>query len=203
MPLVPDAAGVGELVDSAALQAGLEGIWRSGTKLAVASLSWDSLGVPGEPLLGVADLAAPEVESLAAVVKGAMRAGRPSGSRGYLVLGEDGAVGIRRVARLGMCAPMLLNREEMVRRVSEAAGRVGVARYEMVRLYAWVQTDGTVGEVRIEESSGDARVDLAAARVLKEARFDPGRVQGAPVPVWVSFPVRLRPAPPDPSRRRR
>lgn len=202
-PLVPHPAGAGELVDSAALRSAVEDAWLPGARLAVASLSWDSAGVPREPMVASADLPATAVATLAGAVQGAMRGDRPPGTRGYLVLGENGVVGIRRVARLGMCAPALLNRDDMIRRVSEAAGRVGVARYERIRLQARVLADGTVGEVRVDESSGDTRIDLAAARVFQEARFDPGRLQGAPIPVWVAFPVRLRPEPPDPSRRRR
>jgi TonB family protein len=57
----------------------------------------------------------------------------------------------------------------------------------MVRVYS----DGSVGEIRIEKSSGQFEVDSAAARVARSfLRFAPAVTKdGLPVEVWASFPV--------------
>lgn len=192
---------MGEIADSSALQIAVERHWQPGTELAVATLRWDSAGVLAEPRVLSTDLSPAALASMTGALTEAVRERSVAGSAAYLVLGEGGVPGVRRVARLGMCAPLFLNREEMTRAVQAAVRGMSVPRMERIRLLVKVMPDGSAGEIRIDEGTGDAGMDMAAARVFRGAHFDPARIQGIPVEVWAAFPVTLRPAHVPSSRR--
>ena len=52
--------------------------------------------------------------------------------------------------------------------------------------------NGRVGEVRLEKSSGDRRLDESAMREARRWRFVPGRRDGVPVVFWKQVPVTFR-----------
>lgn len=59
-----------------------------------------------------------------------------------------------------------------------------------VLLWVFVTEEGTVGNVRIYESSGYEQLDQAAERVMREtAKFSPALNRDQKVPVWVALPV--------------
>lgn len=59
-----------------------------------------------------------------------------------------------------------------------------------VLLWVFVTESGSVGNVRIYESSGYDQLDQAAERVMREtARFSPALNREQKVPVWVALPV--------------
>jgi periplasmic protein TonB len=60
----------------------------------------------------------------------------------------------------------------------------------VVKLEAVVESDGTVGEVRVTRSlDRKFGLDDAAINSLKQYRFTPGTKNGVPVPVLLSFEV--------------
>jgi TonB family protein len=59
-----------------------------------------------------------------------------------------------------------------------------------VLLWVFVTEGGTVGNVRIQESSGYEQLDQAAEKVLREsATFSPALNRDQRVPVWIALPV--------------
>ena len=88
-------------------------------------------------------------------------------------------------------APTITNKQEVVRAMQEAyppllrdAGIGGA-----VRIYFFIQADGSVGGFQIDESSGHAAIDDAALRVADVYKFSPAKNQEEMVGVWVSFPI--------------
>jgi periplasmic protein TonB len=55
-----------------------------------------------------------------------------------------------------------------------------------------VLENGRVGDVRLERSSGYARLDEAAMREARRWRLLPGTRDGAPVAMWKQVPIRFR-----------
>jgi TonB family protein len=58
-----------------------------------------------------------------------------------------------------------------------------------VLLRVLVAIDGSPAEVRIERSSGDARLDAAAQNKVRDWRFNPARREGQAIAGWVQVPV--------------
>lgn len=59
-----------------------------------------------------------------------------------------------------------------------------------VTLWVFVTEDGSVGNVRVHQSSGNAQLDQAAEKVMLEAaQFSPALNREQAVPVWVALPV--------------
>lgn len=71
----------------------------------------------------------------------------------------------------------------------EAARRAGIRG--VVSVNAHVQTDGSVGEVRVIRSIPE--LDRAAIDCAKKWRFKPALSAGRPVAVWVGIPIRFEP----------
>lgn len=88
--------------------------------------------------------------------------------------------------------PELSNRTEFARALERAypamlkdAGIGG-----RVLLWVFVTEQGTVGNVRVYESSGQPQLDAAAEKVMREAaKFRPALNREQRVPVWVALPV--------------
>jgi len=88
-------------------------------------------------------------------------------------------------------APSITNREEVVAamireyppllRDAGIGGRVGV--------YFFINQDGRVEQVRLDESSGHPALDEAALNVGGAYQFTPAMNGELPTPVWVSFPI--------------
>lgn len=88
-------------------------------------------------------------------------------------------------------APRIVNREEVVAAMEDEyppllrdAGIGGT-----VSVYFFLDEDGTVRDVRIDESSGHEALDRAALAVADVYRFTPALNRDRPVPVWVLFPI--------------
>ena len=72
----------------------------------------------------------------------------------------------------------------------EAARRKGLEGTSLLRVH--VRDDGSVGEVLIARSAGEASLDEAAVGAVERWRFEPARRGGHPVAVWVTLPIRFR-----------
>ena len=55
----------------------------------------------------------------------------------------------------------------------------------MVKLNLLVDTEGTVKEVRVQESSGSKLLDLSATKAAYATRYTPAMHNGTPVAVWI------------------
>jgi periplasmic protein TonB len=88
-------------------------------------------------------------------------------------------------------APTILNREEVRRAMVDnypallrSAGIGGT-----VRVFFFINENGTVEDYRIQQSSGHAQLDEAALAVAGLYRFSPALNRDKKVPVWVLFPI--------------
>lgn len=61
-----------------------------------------------------------------------------------------------------------------------------------VLLSIYILADGRVGEVRLDRSSGFAKLDESAMREAKRWRFVPGTSDGKPTAMWKQLPVTFR-----------
>lgn len=61
-----------------------------------------------------------------------------------------------------------------------------------VLLSVLILPDGSVGDVRLERSSGHSRLDASALSEAKRWRFHPGTQDGAPIAMWKQLPVTFR-----------
>ena len=91
-------------------------------------------------------------------------------------------------------SPSILNRSEVARAMVDnyppllrSAGIGGT-----VRVYFFINEEGTVEDYRIQESSGHAQLDEAALAVAGLYRFAPALNRDKKVPVWVLFPIEFR-----------
>jgi TonB family protein len=60
-----------------------------------------------------------------------------------------------------------------------------------VKLFVLVQADGTVGDIKIIESSGHKRLDNAAVDTIKTWKFNPATENEIPVSRWYTLPHRF------------
>lgn len=88
-------------------------------------------------------------------------------------------------------APSILNRDEVVRIMNEEyppllreAGIGGT-----VRVFFFIDADGLVEQVRLDQTAGHPALDQAALNVAGAYRFSPAYNGDEAVPVWVSFPI--------------
>lgn len=93
-------------------------------------------------------------------------------------------------------APSILNRDEvvaaMVREYPPLLRDAGIGG--TARIYFFIDKEGAVDQVRLDESSGHEALDTAALNVAGAFRFSPALNDGGPVPVWVSFPITFQPS---------
>ena len=54
-----------------------------------------------------------------------------------------------------------------------------------------VLPSGSVGEVQLAQSAGDASLDQAAQKAVKEWKFKPGLSGSKPIMVWMMVPVKF------------
>ena len=88
-------------------------------------------------------------------------------------------------------APSILNRSEVIRAMEREyppllrdAGIGGT-----VRVYFFIDEEGSVQDFRIDQSSGHQALDDAALSVAGVYRFSAALNRDKVVPVWVSFPI--------------
>ena len=88
-------------------------------------------------------------------------------------------------------APSILNRQEvieaMAREYPPLLRNAGIGG--TIRVYFFIEADGTVGSVQIDQSSGHEGLDAAALSVAEVYQFSPALNRDEAVPVWVSFPI--------------
>lgn len=58
-----------------------------------------------------------------------------------------------------------------------------------VKLQFIVQPDGTASNIEILRSSGHRRLDAAAERSLRQAKFRPGTCRGKPIAMRLTMPI--------------
>jgi TonB family protein len=92
-------------------------------------------------------------------------------------------------------APVIQNRDELAGALRREYSRELREALVTGRTIVWIQIDmeGSVQDVQINVSSGNAQLDEAALRVARVIRFSPALSQGAVVPVWVSIPIQFQP----------
>ena len=88
-------------------------------------------------------------------------------------------------------APEILNRDQVIEAMRanyptllKEAGIGGE-----VRVFFFINEEGTVQSTRIDQSSGHAQLDNAALAVANLYHFSPALNRDMRVPVWVSFPI--------------
>jgi len=91
-------------------------------------------------------------------------------------------------------APSILNRDEvmqaMVKNYPPLLRSAGIGG--TVRVFFYIDQDGTVQDYRIQESSGHSQLDEAALAVAGLYRFSPALNRDKRVPVWVLFPIEFQ-----------
>jgi TonB family protein len=106
-------------------------------------------------------------------------------------------------------SPELRNRQEFVQLLQQSypAELRGAGIGGTAILHVLIDTEGSVRETRVMESTGNPALDDAAQQVMGEARFTPARNRDEVVPVWIQLPVTFRTgeaaARPDPPAERR
>jgi len=186
-------SSLNELVDSAALQSHLESIWEPVEGLVLGRIRIDSTGAMDGVTLRTESVSESQRERLVQAVSSAAldSPGRRDGT--YLFLGDEGGPAVRWLARVQACVPELRNREMLSREIEEAAGQFGISERREVLLRAEVLVSGAVGDVEVQRSSGDSRIDMVAVRLFRTARYTPAMIEGIRVKVWVQFPVVFNP----------
>ena len=106
----------------------------------------------------------------------------------------------RRLTEFRECRPVLLNRAETQRSLVRAARSLDADLRARMSVWLLVETNGTVGDARVHETSGWLDVDRAMLDVMRGTMFSPAQLEGIPVGVWVQIPVNVDvelPPPPD------
>jgi len=184
-----DGRSLNDVLDSTTLLADLQEVWRPQAGLTLARIHYDSVGGL-DTVTVVSQFLADDVQNL--VTPAVLNRAPPTSSPAetvHLFIGNDSGLSPRRVREFRICAPELLNREALARRLISEGSILSLANRTIVRLYTLVQTDGHVSDVRIDQSSSNLGVDAAAVRVMETALFRPGMIEGIATPMWANFPV--------------
>ena len=88
-------------------------------------------------------------------------------------------------------APYVLNRPEVIRAISreypQHLRRAGVTG--TVTVYFFIGANGTVEDIRLDQSSGNVDLDRAALRVAEVYEFGAAYYRVSRVSVWLSLPI--------------
>lgn len=189
----PHEASIEEVVDSAALAAALDDVWRSGAGLTLAIVRYDSLGALGPISTLSATHTSQERDRIAELVEQVSRPEAEAGSRFDLVLGDSRGPAPYRSRPFRACAPEMLNREFIAERLSEESRRLQLPINVQALVAVEVQSDASISDVRLMRGSGDTQADRIALSVARETTWRPGMWEGIPVgPIWGQFPVTFR-----------
>jgi len=71
-----------------------------------------------------------------------------------------------------------------------APRRLGIQGTTLLRVQ--ILSDGSIGDVLVEQSAGHPDLDRAAADAVRAWRFEPARRGKDPVAMWVLLPVEFR-----------
>jgi TonB family protein len=181
------------VLDSARLQRDLEARWGGSGGLTLAGISFDSATDSVSVRVYSESPSESFRASVASKIRGAINDDLSDAPSFRLVVAEGPEPAVRRVEGFRQCAPEVLDERDTERRIEAESERLGVSQRQIVRLELSILADGTVAQVRVVGSSGNTNVDLAAARVLQTARFTPARIEGIPIPVWITLPVTFSP----------
>ena len=192
--LAPHPSPLAELLDSTSLQREVTDLWDSETGLVLAEVPFSSPGAQDSVWVLSASLTGGQGARLQEILERAAPEGGGPEETLYLFIGDENGPGVRRVRRFAACRPSLLRSPQIARRIQTESAGLGLREQHIVVLRMFVQADGSVGEVRINQSSGNSDVDLAAARVFRTASFEPARIEGLIVPVWIQLPVTFIPS---------
>ena len=125
----------------------------------------------------------------------------PPPTRVYFFTKPDGSIGSVLAAKRDISeaptftpfsvAPSITNRMEVVQAMAEAYPPLlrGAGIGGTIRVYFFIEADGSVGGVQLDQSSGYEALDDAALRVASVYQFSPAMLREEAVPVWVSFPI--------------
>ena len=69
-----------------------------------------------------------------------------------------------------------------------------------VQLRIRIETDGRIGDVQVQNSSGNAELDAAAQAAVRDWTFNPARQAGKPVAQWIAVPMTFHVPQPRPDR---
>jgi len=190
--LAPSSAPLGAVVDSILLEQEIARHLPPGSTLTVASLSFEG-GVVDSVRVWSETMSDSAQSQIAASIRGAIVSAPTDSDPVHMLLADTQGPALRRVQELRRCAPVLLRERDTGREIAAEANRLGLQERHVVRIWLFVQEDGTVADVRIDQSSGNTNFDLAAGRVFQSARFTPAQIEGIAVPVWISVPVTFTP----------
>ena len=191
--LTPSPSSVSAVLDSAAVASGLQAVLAARTDLVLATVTAARDDGPRSGQIFAEGLEDSDRTRIREILEASNRLEEGSDERVRLVLRDEAGIRVRRVDRFAQCAPRIRNRPTLQRRIAAEAAGLNIREQMVVRIFAFVGEDGVVGEVRIDESSGDPSVDLAAARVFRGVTFTPAVIEGITAPVWVAFPVTFTP----------
>ena len=146
-------------------------LWDPESGLILATMSYDSTGVQSPVTVYSESLSTAQHGRLQDVLaEAAPRRGDPDDVLRFF-LGDEAGPNVRRVQGFEICRPELLDRNELTGRLQRASGGLRLRGRTTVLLMAHVLTDGSIGEVRVEESSGDFDIDFTAVEVFRTASF--------------------------------
>ena len=92
--------------------------------------------------------------------------------------------------------PSLLNMEEALAMVDEVTARLArEGHYGTTFVWFLVDTESTLRDVRVAQTSGSDEVDQAALGLARKLRFKAARLNGKAVCVWVARPFRFERTP--------
>lgn len=172
-------------LDSAAAVTGAEALGAEGALL--LSMATDSVGRPSRLRVIDSTLPEPVADSLRALLEDAFTGGSEARDlRRRLLVELSGADPIFRLGSSQMCPPNMVNRSQ-ISGFLEAAAKGSGAHYGTATIWMSVDERGTVQKVQLKQSSGDGLVDYIIMGIAGNARFNPGLLDRAPVPMWVSL----------------
>lgn len=191
--LLASVSPLNEVLDSASAHGLVHAFWPPGTGLVVAQMGGVSDGQPDSLRVWSETLTDQQKAELQRIVRSAARE-LPRGTAPVpIFIGDKDGPSLRRLDRLAMCAPVVLNKSVLEDRIAAEAEGLDIEDRSVVQVAVFVARSGLIGEVRVQESSGDVNLDLAAARVFRGVRFKPALVEGMAVPVWAAFPITIAP----------
>lgn len=176
------------VADSAALQDAVQVFWTRETGPTLAAVVYDSTGALDTVRVHTAAAALPVAE----VGRRVAEAARPRADTVgviWVLMGDEAGPRVRRLARIQMCGPEILNRNWISKRLSEEVKRLGLRESLTVGMEVMVHTDGRVSDVRVRESSGNVEADHIAGVISRGISFRPALLEGIPTPVFTRFPV--------------
>lgn len=189
--LEPAAVTVAE-VFSGELASAMEAQWRPSWGRTYATVSPDD-SLAAAAMVYSQGATAPEREAARETLVAHLVQVPPTGERWHLVISEESGVQLRMVRGFESCAPRITNRLQITDAIRDVGRRVGIRDARTLVVMVYVNVDGGVDDLRVDQSTGDFRLDQELAEIARRVRFRPAMVEGLPVPVWTRFPISVAP----------